>query len=246
MRAEIATTQTNVTVKRNNSKNWARLPFVAIAAAVIFGNAHAAVVSVDTRADLNANDLVDWSIFGDSLTPVASGSTIPSQNGLVVTVALVPSGDSLERRDQNSGWAGNFDPGDALIWTRSDLSHTLEISFSAPIQGAGFNIQRDTYGSFIAAVESFDLNNLSLGLIFVSGDSTGAGDGSAPFLGFLSDSAEISRIEIGLYESDTPQFAINQLSIVTGDSVIPEPTTTLGLGLLFAAGFLTRSRSRAK
>ena len=180
---------------------------------------------VTDRASLGGIDFVDWSGFGPDFTTVPSGSTINSNMGLTVTVSM-PSGD-FERRDQGTGWGGNFAPGDPLLWTANNPG-PMEIAFATPVAAAGAQIQRDSFGTFTAEIQVFDASDMMIASFSVPGDSTSDGDNSAIFLGVQDTSATIARIEYNV-DSTSADFAINQLDI--GASGVPT-MSQLGLVLL--------------
>ncbi len=113
----------------------------------------------------------------------------------------------------------------------------LPLTFATPVAGAGTQIAVDDTLQFIASVMAFDSSNQLLGSFSVPGTSSLALDNSALFLGVLSDTANISRLQ---YSTSVPGRAIgiNSLSIVTSEAV-PEPTSMLAIALagmgLFAA-----------
>jgi hypothetical protein len=113
----------------------------------------------------------------------------------------------------------------------------LTLSFETPIFGVGTQIAvADTF-EFIARVSAFDSSNSLLGTFSAPGSSSQALDNSALFLGVLSDTANISRLE---FSSSVPDRAIgiNALSLQTA-AAVPEPSNIAafiltGLGLCAA------------
>lgn len=208
--------------------NVGRLKPVAMAgvlAIAVVATGFAQPTLVTSRAALGANDFVDWSGFGGTNTTVPSGSNINSNLGGTVTVTN-PSGN-FERRNQNNGWAGNFAPGDPLLWTQNTVG-PMVISFGSPVSGAGAQIQRDSFGGFTATIDVFDAGNNLLASFNLAGSSTSAGDNSAIFLGAVDASPTISRIEYSV-DGGTQDFAINQLDI--GGQQVPT-MSHMGLVLL--------------
>ena len=180
---------------------------------------------VTDRASLGGIDFVDWSGFGPDFTTVPSGSTIDSNLGLTVTVSM-PSGD-FERRDQGTGWNGNFANGDALLWTSGNVGPMI-IEFASPVAAAGAQIQRNSFGTFTAEIQVFDSGDTMIASFSLPGDSTADGDNSAIFLGVQDTSATIARIEYNV-DSTSADFSINQLDI--GAAGVPT-MNQLGLVLL--------------
>lgn len=202
----------------------------------------AQVSLVTDRGSLGGVDFIDWAGLGAEFTIVPSGSTIDSNLGLTATITM-PSG-AFSRLDQGSGWAGNFAPGDALLFTNSNAG-PMVISFDAPVEAAGAQIQRNTFGSFTATIEAYDGSNNLLGSFDVAGDSTSAGDNAAIFVGVQATSAEIARIEYSV-DSVTEDFSINQLDIGTaGVPTMNQVALVLLLLLLACVSVMTLRRRRS-
>lgn len=209
----------------------------------VFASTAQAVTFVTDRTALGANDSVDWGSLGSEFTTVGSPFSITSSGGTNLDVSL--SSGSFQRRDQSSGWSGNFAPGDALLWTQGNLG-PLEIDFSTAVSGAGAQIQANQYGSFTGIIEAFDSLGSSLGSFNLAGLSSGSSDNSAIFLGISSDSANIDRLTFSLANGSS-DFAINQLDLRSGSTPVPEPTSVLGIlafGALSAGSLLKRKQGR--
>ena len=207
---------------------------LALAGATLatLATAHAsqALTLVTDRTALDANETLDWSVLGPQFTSVDSPLTAPASGGTQVTGSL-PSG-SFQRRDQSSSWSGNFASGEALLWNLGN--GPMQFSFSNALRGGGAQIQNNFFGPFTAVIEAFNSGGTSLGSVTRAGDSTGAGDGSAIFIGLLSDQADIARITFNVNGSNS--FAINNLSLNTTATAIPTPALLPGLiGLGVAA-----------
>jgi len=210
------------------------IAFVSIAVAGPTAASTAAIVLAPTRASLSANDFVSWGQFGPAFTSVPAPFSATSNLGMTVTGT-----PPVERRDQGTGWAGNFNPAEQLIFITSDS--TLTLAFETPVSATGFNIQGNTYGPFTAYLQAFDEFNNSLGTFSVGGNSSGIGDGSAVFLGITSDLADLKSIAIWVPGSNG--FSINEVGLNSqGMSPIPEPGSVLALGGLLASGLMIRRR----
>jgi hypothetical protein len=195
--------------------------------------AQALVVPIQQRTDLGADDLLDWSAAGAPFDAVGS-SAIATAGGASVSLAM-PNGTALVRVDEGDvvvdGWTGNFTPGEALVWTDLEPG-PLSLHFASPIRGGGAQIQSQVPGPFTASIQAFSLSGSLLATFTRQGDSTFAQDGSALFLGLLSDTAEISRISFTVTaSSDTGipplvDFALNQVSLVLGPKGVPDCDST--------------------
>ena len=210
--------------------------------------ASAAPALVTSRAALAGNDFIDWGLFGPTFTTVADPSNINSNNGIITATVSMPSGGDFERRDQSSGWGGNFAGGDHLLWTNGD-NGPMVIAFDKPVNGAGAQIQADMYGPFTATINVYDASNNLIGSFSLNGNSDGGADNSAIFLGVMDTSPTIKRIEYSVVSSLTPSddFAVNQLDIIDPPAAVPTVTEwgMIIFAVLAGAGsvcFLRRKR----
>lgn len=212
--------------------NSVRTVLAATLALVAISSAHA-LTFVTSRPALGGNDYVDWGVLGPKFTRVSNPVSLSSNGGLGLVVSK-PTPGPFERRDQEDydfwswdGWAGNFAPGDRLLWTRNQVG-PIEIVFATPVLGAGAQIQPDINGPFTGRISAYDAANNLLGSFSLAGNSGGGMDNSAIFLGVLSSSAVIKKVVFDV-DDTTQDFAINRLDLVTqgGASAIPEPGTLL-------------------
>lgn len=200
-----------------------------LAVLVVFSvaSAEASVMLITNEGGIDADGLIDWGVLGPDFTEIAQPFNLPVPGipGLNVTVSQ-DGNSNFERRDQGTGWAGNFAPGEELLWTNG-FNGPMSLDFDSPIQGFGSQIQRNQFGAFTANISAFNGMTL-LGSFDLNGVSTSAGDDSAIFLGILSDSGDITRIVLDI--SSTDDFAINGPRIQRA----PEPASLglFGLGVL--------------
>ena len=200
---------------------------------------HAAVVGVTSRSALGT-DLIDWGTTTGGPTPVG----FLSANGVAGTTTS--AGGNLQVRQQPGNFAGDFSPGDFLEFTGFD-GPDITINFNTAVAGAGAQIQSNAGGAFVARITASDgTTNWSF---TESGSSAFHNDGSAIFLGVLSDTANLKWVRFTLDSAAAfPQsFAINQVSLTdTVASSVPEPTSWALLLFGFgAAGCLRQWNSTA-
>lgn len=204
----------------------------AAALALAFStSANAVVVAEPDRSNVGS-DSVNWALLGPQGTPIVNGATVTSADGNVITITSA----GAQRLDQSSGWGGNFAPGDPLVRATSTF---LTLTFANAVSSVGAQIQRNFFGSFTGQIA---VNGGALGTFTRVGNSNGANNNSAIFLGVRSDAADITSITYSLVgDSD---FAINGLSLSSEvNGAVPEPGTwllmILGFGMI---GFAMRAR----
>jgi hypothetical protein len=124
-------------------------------------------------------------------------------------------------------WQGNFASGAPLVALNSG---PLTISLPTPVFGGGAQFQRNGLGAFTAEITALDATNNVLASFTEVGLSTSSPDNSAIFIGVLSDTPNISKIQFRL--STGGSFAINQFDFRTTPSVsaVPEPSSLALLG----------------
>jgi hypothetical protein len=177
----------------------------------------AAVVGITS---LSGNDSIDWAQLGPEFTALSSPQSVVSGGSLGAVVSS--DGGTFELINQSSGWAGNFTPGMALLWTQG-FGPDITLTFASPVFAAGAFIQADFYGAFTAQV--FDGTTI----FTESGVSTSPGDGSAIFIGLQSTVANISSIQFTLTSAayNPYDFAIGTVELST--AATPLPSTWLML-----------------
>jgi hypothetical protein len=108
----------------------------------------------------------------------------------------------------------------------------------------GLQITSNFYGAFTASLEVFN-GATSLGIFNVAGVMDGNEDGTAPFLGALSNAVDINRAVFTLTSNTGAGLGVNRLltpdTPFRDNAAVPEPAT---LGLAAFAGILLGRRGR--
>lgn len=215
-----------------------------------------AVSLVTNRADLNANDSIDWSSLGQVLNPfnpnfadfLGFSFSGTSAGGLGLDVDINPINPPItppfvfKTAPIPQGIPTNFANGDFLLFTGLQFGlfpapgnpGPISISFAQPVRAAGAQIAVDDEPNFVGTIKAFDINDNLLDSFIVNGTSSKALDNSAIFLGVKSALAEISRIE---FSSDFNNRAIGINTLSIDNPAIPEPSLTMAI-LVMGSGLL--------
>lgn len=198
------------------------------------------VTGVTTVGDLNPNDKVNWGQLGPNNTYVNSPLSVSSAGGLAF--AVTDPGNFI-RKDQGTGWNGNFNNGDQLIFGAGYQNSITVVSLSHPISGAGAQIMPDYYGTFTATISAYNGDTL-LGTFSEAGVGNFDQDGGAIFIGLFDTDAEITSIAFSVENVDGGSgFAIDTLYMNTTGTATPEPASLfLGAPALLGLGLLARRR----
>jgi hypothetical protein len=208
--------------------------------------AFAGTVLITSRGALSNSDTLSIATFGADGSNVASGTTVASMNGNMVTVSDGGTNGFSVLQEANE-WSGNFANNELVLWTGDINSGNsdpgpITFAFSNAVGAIGFQVQPDDTSvsgvPFIASISAFDAGNNPLGTFTENGTSNFANDGSAIFIGEQSSSANISSIQVNITSPSGIDFALNYLTFgaPSTTTATPEPSS-LALALC-AAGFL--------
>ena len=233
-----------------------RLAILALPLLMLARPATAGTIQVGSAAALGANDVFDWGtvrvLDGGNAVAQSSPRNVGSSLG---RTASISDGVAFTGLVEGTDWFGDFNPDDHVLYTGdpndpASAARAFSVSFDTAVAGLGLQIESAAFFDFGASLEIFD-GATSLGLFTVSGVTTGAEDGTAPFLAALSDSANITSAVFTLTSNTDFGFGVNRL--LTADSAagpptgppaaVPEPGT-LSLFAIGAAGTIAQRRRR--
>ncbi len=244
---------------------------VATALATQGGDAGAAFLTrLDSRTGFGADDSVDFGVLGPEGTVVPTAVLFSTFGGSAVVLDR-PGGTSVTINYQvapgtfGPGASAGFRVGDAVLSPGISPGEIYSLTFGTPIRGGGLQITSFFLGAYTARVEAFGVGNVSLGSFQRAGVTTGAADDSALFLGILSDTADIVRVEYSSVAGPVIplRIIVNQFDFLSAlgngpgpkprpefvpPPPIPEPSAValLCLGGIGAAGvFAVRRRRHA-
>lgn len=183
---------------------------ILVLAAVAASQCYGSVYQVHSRTSLGIH--LDPLSFPPYELPFTSQ---PSWTATVDThqlIARMDNGRNAWYLNQAQGpygtWVGNFLPAQKLVFVDSPTPPTT-FFFATPsttttggfdrvtISGFGTQIQAQTPGAFVAQIRAYDTTAAAWSPWFsVNGNSTGAADGSAVFIGIGSTARNLSYVQI--------------------------------------------------
>lgn len=224
-----------------------RFIFLALPIALLFmgSQAQAATIQVGSAGALGANDFFDW---GQVRVLDGGGNAVAQPSPENVTSNLgrtgsISDGGTFTGLVEGTDWFGNFTVGNNVLYTGDTnnpfaASSSFTMNFNTAVAGLGLQITSNFYGGFTAKLEVFN-GATSLGVFNVAGVMDGNEDGTAPFLGALSDALNINKAVFTLTSNTGAGLGVNRLLTTdtpSNGTTTPEPATLglVGFGILAA------------
>jgi hypothetical protein len=154
---------------------------------------------------------------------------------------------------EGHSWIGNFASGAPVLWTGGYVeggqwhgNGPIEVTFSSPQRGLGFQIMADWAGPFEASLCLYDTEGDLLGCGIFPGNATTGSDGSAAFIGMYHTDQIVSYALIDV--AGNSDFAISSPLVVdalpSNGISVPEPATLTLLGSVGLLGLATSALKR--
>jgi hypothetical protein len=223
------------------NSRWFALRGILPALYLVLGvtQANATLIQVGSAGALGANDFVDWGQVRvvDSVGNAVAQASPQNVTSNLGRTASISDGVSFTGHIEGTDWFGNFTVGDHVLYTGdvNDLPAAASmwvLNLNTPVAGLGLQITSDFYGAFTASVEGFN-GATSLGILNIAGVMDGNADGTAPFLGAVSNGQKIDKAVFSLTSNTGAGLGVNRLltTDIAAATSVPEPGTLFILAI---------------
>ena len=202
------------------------LASTALFAITIAGSAQH-LTFVTNRVALGAEDYIDWGSYGFGSSAFPAGSNLLTHSGLSFRVSdpLVGGGFFDVHNTRAPGPSDLLPTEPALRTPYTSPNGKLRIEFATPVARVGAqvenrNVNFDIGPTYNAYLDVFSGTTL-LGEFTLIHTVQNLLDGSAPFLGVLSDAANITAVEF--YVTSFNEFWLNEVSLSLQPAPRPVP-----------------------
>ncbi len=219
--------------------------------------AHAQVTFVTSQATLGGNDTINWESYGYSADAFPASTNLLTSGGVTFNITNpIESGFTSADPRGPLFYPGNpeptdFTPGEsaeALRSTYSSPNAEIRINFLTPVSAVGAQLENrntnhsigPTFTGFVSAYNGTTL----LGTFSETHTTQNLQDGSAPFLGVLSSTANITSVVY--YVTQNNEFYIGPVSLNATPAPVPEASSVVSLGLLLILGLGGAAVSRRR
>ena len=199
---------------------------------------------VTSAGGFSANDSITFDQLdtGGGFYFFNTPTALVSSNGLGASISDTAGNSYFTRQTPGGNTFANFAPNMALVGSNGG---DFTLTFANPVSAVGAYL---TAGYYVSFDGSISVNGG--GFFTASGTTTAAGDGSALFLGLISNAFDINSVTFRVNYPQSPNTQPNELllgSVLLAAQVpgVPEPSTwgmmLLGFG---AIGFSMRHRRK--
>jgi hypothetical protein len=212
------------------------------------------VTFVTSLAALAGNDTINWQSYGYSPDAFPTNTNLLTAHGLgfSATLPLVGGGILDPRGPDQLGDPNDFTPSESAQALRVPYLNPyaeISINFLTPVSAVGAQLENRNANhnigpTFTGYVSAYDGATL-LGSFSETSTIQNLQNGSAPFLGVVSNTADITSMVY--YVTDNNEFYIGPVSLnASPSSSVPETSTFVTASLMLGAGgLLLRHRGRA-
>ncbi len=204
--------------------------------------AHASTVQLLAPVAVPGAVTFAWGGYGDG-NPFTSG-TSNSIGSLTMTTTSAGSLTTFVQQPTGAFYNGGFVDGAGVLaafdFNSGENTSSIELDFNSGLNYFSTYAESQDFGDYIVSMALYHDATL-INTFSASGNQSGAGDGTAAFLGFLSTDG-INRVVLSATEGGNA----SALAISDVTAAVPEPGSMvlLGTGLTSMIGAIRRKRQK--